>query len=135
MASRVDTDEEGDNKGSMWDLDQKLDQPMEEEAGRLRNMYREKKFSALLILRLAYQSLGVVYGDLGTSPLYVFYNIFPNGVKDEEEVLGALSLIIYSLTLVPLLKYVFIVLRANDNGQGIDCFLNFWSLRLYKGNT
>jgi len=42
MASRVDTDEEGDNKGSMWDLDQKLDQPMEEEAGRLRNMYREK---------------------------------------------------------------------------------------------
>ena len=94
-----------------------------------------QKFSALLILRLAYQSLGVVYGDLGTSPLYVFYNIFPNGVKDEEEVLGALSLIIYSLTLVPLLKYVFIVLRANDNGQGIDCFLNFWSLRLYKGNN
>lgn len=94
-----------------------------------------QKFSALLILRLAYQSLGVVYGDLGTSPLYVFYNIFPNGVKDEEEVLGALSLIIYSLTLVPLLKYVFIVLRANDNGQGINCFLNFWSLRLYKGNT
>ncbi|XP_012572477.1 potassium transporter 10 isoform X1 [Cicer arietinum] len=118
MASRVDTDEEGDNKGSMWDLDQKLDQPMDEEAGRLRNMYREKKFSALLILRLAYQSLGVVYGDLGTSPLYVFYNTFPNGVKDEEQVLGALSLIIYSLTLVPLLKYVFIVLRANDNGQG-----------------
>ncbi|WJX52750.1 Potassium transporter 10 [Trifolium repens] len=118
MASRVDTDEDGDNKGSMWDLDQTLDQPMDEEAGRLRNMYREKKFSALLILRLAYQSLGVVYGDLGTSPLYVFYNTFPNGVKDEDEVLGALSLIIYSLTLVPLLKYVFVVLRANDNGQG-----------------
>ncbi|GAU33876.1 hypothetical protein TSUD_66630 [Trifolium subterraneum] len=117
MASRVDTDEDGENKGSMWDLDQTLDQPMDEEAGRLRNMYREKKFSALLILRLAYQSLGVVYGDLGTSPLYVFYNIFPKGVKDEEEVLGALSLIIYSLTLVPLLKYVFVVLRANDNGQ------------------
>ncbi|KAJ1387319.1 Potassium transporter [Sesbania bispinosa] len=118
MASRVETDEEGDNKGSMWDLDQKLDQPMDEEAGRLKNMYREKKFSALLLLRLAYQSLGVVYGDLGTSPLYVFYNTFPNGVEDQEDVIGALSLIIYSLTLVPLLKYVFIVLRANDNGQG-----------------
>ncbi|XP_061360485.1 potassium transporter 10-like isoform X2 [Gastrolobium bilobum] len=76
------------------------------------------KFSALLLLRLAYQSLGVVYGDLGTSPLYVFYNTFPNGVKDQEDVIGALSLIIYSLTLVPLLKYVFVVLRANDNGQG-----------------
>ncbi|CAL0324771.1 unnamed protein product [Lupinus luteus] len=117
MASRVDSDD-GDNKGSMWDLDQKLDQPMDEEAGRLRNMYREKKFSALVLLRLAYQSLGVVYGDLGTSPLYVFYNTFPRGVKDPEDVIGALSLIIYSLTLVPLLKYVFVVLRANDNGQG-----------------
>ncbi|QCD83812.1 KUP system potassium uptake protein [Vigna unguiculata] len=118
MGSRVDTDEDSDIKGSMWDLDQKLDQPMDEEAGRLKNMYREKKFSALLLLRLSFQSLGVVYGDLGTSPLYVFYNTFPNGVKDQEDVIGALSLIIYSLTLVPLLKYVFVVLRANDNGQG-----------------
>jgi KUP system potassium uptake protein len=43
MASRVETDDENDNnKGSMWVLDQKLDQPMDEEAGRLRNMYREK---------------------------------------------------------------------------------------------
>lgn len=83
-----------------------------------------QKFSALLLLRLAYQSLGVVYGDLGTSPLYVFYNTFPHGVKDPEEVIGALSLIIYSLTLVPLLKYVFVVLRANDNGQGIHCFVH-----------
>uniref|UniRef100_A0A1D1XFM8 Putative potassium transporter 11 n=1 Tax=Anthurium amnicola TaxID=1678845 RepID=A0A1D1XFM8_9ARAE len=105
-------------RGSMWALDQKLDQPMDEEAGRLKNMYREKKFSSLLILRLAFQSLGVVFGDLGTSPLYVFYNTFPKGVDDDDDVIGALSLIIYSLTLVPLLKYVFIVLRANDNGQG-----------------
>ncbi|KAE9598713.1 putative potassium transporter [Lupinus albus] len=118
MTSTVESDGETNNKGSMWNLDQKLDQPMDEEAGRLRNMYREKKFSSLLLLRLAYQSLGVVYGDLGTSPLYVFYNIFPNGVHDKEDVIGALSLIIYSLTLVPLIKYVFIVLRANDNGQG-----------------
>lgn len=121
MASRVEIDEENDSKGGMWVLDQKLDQPMDEEGGRLRNMYREKKFSSLLLLRLAYQSLGVVYGDLGTSPLYVFYNTFPHGVKDQEDVMGALSFIIYSLTLVPLLKYVFVVLRANDNGQGISC--------------
>lgn len=110
--------EETENRGSMWDLDQKLDQPMDEEAGKLKNAYREKKYSALLLLRLAFQSLGVVYGDLGTSPLYVFYNTFPRGVKDSDDVIGALSLIIYSLTLVPLLKYVFIVCRANDNGQG-----------------
>ncbi|KAK9133883.1 hypothetical protein Scep_013411 [Stephania cephalantha] len=111
-------DEESCERGSMWALDQKLDQPMEEEAGRLKNMYREKKFSSLLVLRLAFQSLGVVYGDLGTSPLYVFYNTFPDGIQDSEDVIGALSMIIYSLTFIPLLKYVFVVLRANDNGQG-----------------
>lgn len=77
-----------------------------------------QKFSAILVLRLAFQSLGVVFGDLGTSPLYVFHNTFPSRVEDTEDVVGALSLIIYSLTLVPLLKYVFVVLRANDNGQG-----------------
>ncbi|XP_057510147.1 potassium transporter 11 isoform X1 [Actinidia eriantha] len=118
MDSRVEIEDESENKGSMWVLEQKLDQPMDEEAGRLRNMYREKKFSALLLLRLAFQSLGVVYGDLGTSPLYVFYNTFPRGIDDTEDVIGALSLIIYSLTLIPLLKYVFIVCKANDNGQG-----------------
>ncbi|OWM85697.1 potassium transporter 11 [Punica granatum] len=121
MASTVEIYGDSDdtnNRGSMWVLDQKLDQPMDEEAGRLRNMYREKKFSALLLLRLSFQSLGVVYGDLGTSPLYVFYNTFPKGIRDPEDVIGALSLIIYSLTLIPLLKYVFIVCRANDNGQG-----------------
>ncbi|KAL2524735.1 Potassium transporter 11 [Abeliophyllum distichum] len=118
MESGLEIEDGNETKGGMWVLDQKLDQPMEEEAGRLRNMYREKKFSSILLLRLAFQSLGVVYGDLGTSPLYVFYNTFPNGIDDTEDVIGALSLIIYSLTLIPLLKYVFIVCRANDNGQG-----------------
>ncbi|KAI8568575.1 hypothetical protein RHMOL_Rhmol02G0211900 [Rhododendron molle] len=123
MASRVEMEEdETENKGSMWVLEQKLDQPMDEEAGRLKNMYREKKFSALLLLRLSFQSLGVVYGDLGTSPLYVFYNTFPHGISDPEDVIGALSLIIYSLTLIPLLKYVFIVCKANDNGQDLCHF-------------
>jgi len=64
-----------------------------------------------------------VYGDLGTSPLYVFYNTFPRGIDNPEDVIGALSLIIYSLTLVPLVKYVLIVLRANDNGQGMCLIL------------
>ncbi|GMY35017.1 potassium transporter 11-like [Fagus crenata] len=137
MASSLEIDEDSDNnKGSMWVLDQKLDQPMDEEAGRLKNMYREKKFSALLLLRLAFQSLGVVYGDLGTSPLYVFYNTFPRGVVDDpEDVIGALSLIIYSLTLIPLLKYVFVVCRANDNGQGGTFALYSLFCRHAKINT
>ncbi|VAH50955.1 unnamed protein product [Triticum turgidum subsp. durum] len=116
MASLSESD--GTNRGGMWELDQNLDQPMDEEATRLKNMYREKKFSSVLMLRLAFQSLGVVFGDLGTSPLYVFYNAFPHGVNDNEDVIGALSLIIYTLTLIPLVKYVFVVLRANDNGGG-----------------
>ncbi|XP_010536702.1 PREDICTED: potassium transporter 9 isoform X2 [Tarenaya hassleriana] len=106
------------NLGNMWALEQKLDQPMDEEANRLKNMYREKGYSMMLLTRLAFQSLGIVYGDLGTSPLYVFNNTFPHGIDDPEDVIGALSLIIYSLFLIPLVKYVFIVCKANDNGQG-----------------
>ncbi|KFK28641.1 hypothetical protein AALP_AA7G025900 [Arabis alpina] len=104
--------------GAMWDLEQKLDQPMDEEANKLKHSYREKGISMWMLLRLSFQSLGIVYGDLGTSPLYVFYNTFPNGIDDSEDVIGALSLIIYSLFLIPLIKYVFIVCKANDNGQG-----------------
>jgi len=70
------------------------------------------------ILQLAFQSIGVVYGDIGTSPLYVFASTFTDGIRHPDDILGALSLIIYSLTLLPLLKYVFIVLWANDNGDG-----------------
>lgn len=90
-----------------------------------------QKFSVILLLRLAFQSLGVVYGDLGTSPLYVFYNTFPKGIDDTEDVIGALSLIIYSLTLVPLIKYVFIVCRANDNGQGTYFSTFYYYLFMY----
>ncbi|GJN01769.1 hypothetical protein PR202_ga19064 [Eleusine coracana subsp. coracana] len=129
------SESEATNMGGMWELEQNLDQPMDEEAGRLRNMYREKKFSSVLLLRLAFQSLGVVFGDLGTSPLYVFYNIFPRGVDDDEDVIGALSLIIYTLTLIPLLKYVFVVLRANDNGQGGTFALYSLLCRHAKINT
>lgn len=71
------------------------------------------------VLRLAYQSLGVVYGDLGTSPLYVYKSTFVKGVDTREDIVGALSVILYTLTIIPLIKYIFIVLRANDNGEGI----------------
>ncbi|KAL3727649.1 hypothetical protein ACJRO7_032395 [Eucalyptus globulus] len=71
-----------------------------------------------VIIKIAIQSIGVVYGDLGTSPLYVLPGIFSNGIKHEEDLLGALSLIFYSIILIFLIKYVFIVLSANDNGDG-----------------
>ncbi|KAF5183004.1 Potassium transporter, partial [Thalictrum thalictroides] len=68
-------------------------------------------------LFLAFQSIGIIYGDIGTSPLYVFSSTFPNGIKDNEDILGVLSLIIYTILLSPVLKYMFVVLNANDNGD------------------
>ncbi|XP_047321766.1 potassium transporter 6-like [Impatiens glandulifera] len=82
---------------------------------------RVKKESWKTVLTLAYQSLGVVYGDLSTSPLYVFRNTFSEDIEHSEtneEIFGVLSFIFWTLTLVPLLKYVFIVLKADDNGEG-----------------
>lgn len=69
-------------------------------------------------LTLAFQSIGVVYGDIGTSPLYVFASTFTHGIDHKDDILGVLSLIFYTLVLIPLGKYVFIVLWANDNGDG-----------------
>ncbi|TKY63251.1 Potassium transporter 8 [Spatholobus suberectus] len=73
------------------------------------------------VLTLAYQSLGVVYGDLSTSPLYVYKSTFAEDIQHSEtneEIYGVLSFVFWTLTLIPLLKYVFIVLRADDNGEG-----------------
>ncbi|MBA0726240.1 hypothetical protein Golax_002082 [Gossypium laxum] len=80
-----------------------------------------KKESWKTVLSLAYQSLGVVYGDLSTSPLYVYKSAFAEDIQHSdtnEEIFGVLSFVFWTLTLMPLLKYVFIVLKADDNGEG-----------------
>ncbi|KAM2852804.1 hypothetical protein FF1_023462 [Malus domestica] len=80
-----------------------------------------KKDSWMTVLTLAYQSLGVVYGDLSTSPLYVYKSTFAEDIhhsETNEEIFGVLSFVFWTLTLIPLVKYVFIVLRADDNGEG-----------------
>ncbi|GLU11241.1 hypothetical protein SLE2022_279990 [Rubroshorea leprosula] len=80
-----------------------------------------KKDSWKTVLTLAYQSVGVVYGDLSTSPLYVYKSAFAEDIQHSEtneEIYGVLSLVFWTLTLIPLVKYVFIVLRADDNGEG-----------------
>ncbi|KAG1364071.1 potassium transporter 6 [Cocos nucifera] len=82
---------------------------------------RMKRESWRTVLTLAYQSLGVVYGDLSISPLYVYKNTFADDIEhseSNEEIFGVLSFVFWTLTLVPLVKYVFIVLRADDNGEG-----------------
>ncbi|CAI8594459.1 unnamed protein product [Vicia faba] len=84
-----------------------------------KNPIKEESWKHVLVL--AYQSLGVVYGDLSTSPLYVYKSAFAEDIKHSdtnEEIFGVLSFVFWTLTLIPLFKYVFIVLRADDNGEG-----------------
>ncbi|KAG2273916.1 hypothetical protein Bca52824_056471 [Brassica carinata] len=67
-----------------------------------------KKETWWSVLTLAYQSLGVVYGDLATSPLYVYKSTFAEDIQHSgtnEEIFGVLSLVFWTLTLIPLLKY------------------------------
>jgi KUP system potassium uptake protein len=65
--------------------------------------------------------LGVVYGDIGTSPLYAMRECFFGShpvPPTHENVLGVLSLIIYALVLVISIKYVALVMRADNQGEG-----------------
>jgi KUP system potassium uptake protein len=66
---------------------------------------------------LAYESIGVIYGDIGTSPLYVFSSTFTKP-PNRADLLGTLSLIIWSLTIIVTFKYVLLILRADNNGEG-----------------
>src|SRR5437762_5250028 len=67
-------------------------------------------------------SIGVVYGDIGTSPLYAFREAIVaatgGGEVTRTAVLGVLSLILWALIVVVTLKYVLILLRADNNGEG-----------------
>ncbi|KAB5545362.1 hypothetical protein DKX38_013474 [Salix brachista] len=62
--------------------------------------------------------IGVVFGDLGTSPLYVLSSTFPNGIQDPDDIFGVLSVIIYSIFIITIGKYTFMVLFANNKGDG-----------------
>ncbi|HOZ70761.1 MAG TPA: KUP/HAK/KT family potassium transporter [Chitinophagaceae bacterium] len=63
-------------------------------------------------------ALGIIYGDIGTSPLYVFNAIIGDRLVNEELILGTLSCIIWTLTLQTTMKYVVLVLRADNRGEG-----------------
>src|SRR6266496_1807519 len=65
-------------------------------------------------------AIGVVYGDIGTSPLYAFKEVFASGhvAITQANVLGVLSLFFWSLTLVVSLKYVVLIMRADNHGEG-----------------
>ncbi len=63
-------------------------------------------------------ALGIIYGDIGTSPLYVFNSIITDRVVSPELILGTLSLIIWTITVQTTIKYVILVLRADNKGEG-----------------
>lgn len=77
-----------------------------------------KKLSAAGLLI----TLGIIFGDIGTSPLYVFQTLLTEGAKggktDEFFVLGSISCIFWTLTLQTTFKYIFITLQADNKGEG-----------------
>ena len=73
-------------------------------------------------LKLAYASIGVVFGDIGTSPLYAMrealHPVVANGADLREAVLGVASLLLWALILIVTVKYVFFLMRADNKGEG-----------------
>src|SRR6186997_1095092 len=63
-------------------------------------------------------ALGIIYGDIGTSPLYVLNAIISGKTISEELIIGVLSLIIWTLTLQTTIKYVILTLKADNRGEG-----------------
>ena len=69
---------------------------------------------------LTLAAIGVVYGDIGTSPLYALKEVFAHGrvPLTPDNILGILSLVFWTLTVVVSLKYVALILRADNHGEG-----------------
>ena len=74
-------------------------------------------FKGKMLFWLAYQSIGVIYGDIGTSPLYTFSSTF-TGPPNKEDLLGVLSLVLWSLIMMVTVKYVIVILHADNDGEG-----------------
>ncbi|WP_230772179.1 MULTISPECIES: potassium transporter Kup [unclassified Sphingomonas] len=71
--------------------------------------------------KLAFGAIGVVYGDIGTSPLYAMKETFVGHHRlpvDQINIFGVVSLVFWSLMLIVTLKYVFVIMRADNNGEG-----------------
>ena len=86
------------------------------ETGSERNRRSRRRLGLLTV-----GAIGVVFGDIGTSPLYAFTQIFSGAHTIpvvEARVLGALSMVFWTLTLVVSVKYVVIVMRADNQGEG-----------------
>ncbi|KAG8743230.1 hypothetical protein FRC10_000231 [Ceratobasidium sp. 414] len=91
------------------------------ELGKTQDRRKALKVGGSALLALTFQTLGIIYSDIGTSPLYVLNGLWPAAgpLPSEEDVLGGISAIVWSLTLVPLLKYVgFALSFGTGEGEG-----------------
>jgi KUP system potassium uptake protein len=90
-------------------------------------------------LTLTFGSIGVVFGDIGTSPLYALREAVtaasPAGAISRDAVFGVLSLILWSLIIVVTCKYVLILLRADNNGEGGTLSLTALASRAFGRRT
>ena len=77
-------------------------------------------------------ALGIIYGDIGTSPLYVYNEIISGRLITDELIIGSLSCIIWTITLQTTMKYVILVLRADNRGEGGTFALYALVRRRYK---
>ena len=83
-------------------------------------------------------AIGVVFGDIGTSPLYTLKEVFhgAHGIPtSHDNVLGALSLVLWALLIVVSLKYVIFIMRADNNGEGGIMALLALTLKSSPGDT
>jgi KUP system potassium uptake protein len=90
------------------------------------------------VAKLALGALGVVYGDIGTSPLYALKECvtMPHGVAPvAQNIFGLLSLVFWSITLVVSIKYILYVMRADNNGEGGVLALMALAARVGKSKT
>jgi len=85
--------------------------------GIVKKMKKTKK-SAAKTAALSLGALGVVYGDIGTSPIYAFNESVNAGGTSRPAILGVLSLVFWTLMLVVTIKYLLVVLRADNRGEG-----------------
>jgi KUP system potassium uptake protein len=85
-------------------------------------MHKEDSGSNKSRIALAFAALGVVYGDIGTSPLYAMrealHPVMASGGDFRASVLGVISLLIWALLIVVTLKYVYMLMRADNRGEG-----------------
>ncbi len=88
------------------------------------------------LAKLTLGAVGVVFGDIGTSPLYAVKEVFHGGLTtDSIHVLGVLSLIFWSLTLVVAIKYAIFIMRADNKGEGGIFALLALALQTAKFNS